>query len=253
MEIFFSEYLKNYSTYTFGYAVYALQEHSDTLSELYAKGFLPYAGESEFMSSKALREIYYLTRSLRVNLADFVVSSENRRIAKKADPFEVEFRVDEKSLYVNDEHFNNFCKEYAAERFKGGHMNEDRWSYLLKRNCGTHIFSFLVEGKVIGYVLAGIDEKSVHYWFSFFDTGYLDKFPIGKFIMTRVIQWAKEQNKEHVYLGTCYGPHSLYKARDFKGAQFFDGEKWNSNVATLKTWCKSEDEPMDSDRYKNGL
>jgi arginine-tRNA-protein transferase len=253
MKVFYSEYLKNYSTYTFGYAVYAICEPEDKLSDFYIKGFLPYAGESEYSSDRETREIYYLTRGLRINLANFVVSSEIRRIARKAEPFQVNFELFDKSHFLHDSHFNKFCTQYAAERFKGGHMNEKRWSYLLKRNCGTHIFSFQIERQIVGYVLAGIDEKSVHYWFSFFDTNYLEHFPIGKYMMASIIQWAQENEKTHVYLGTCYGPHSLYKARDFKGAEFFDGSGWNPDIAVLKTWCKSEDAEMLSDRYKNSF
>ena len=250
MKVFFSEYQKNYETYTFGYAVYAIQEKEDQLSSVYSSGFLPYAGPSEYLSDKPRQEIYYLARSLRVNLSNFNVSSENRRIAKKAEPFQIKFSIDDKESVMDNEHFSSFCKQYAAERFKGGDMNEARWNYILQRKCGTHVFTFSIENNIIGYVLAGIDDEMLHYYYSFFDTNYMDKFPIGKYMMATVIEWAKNQNKMHVYLGTCYGPHSLYKARDFKGTEFFDGEKWNTEIARLKTWCKSEDEELESDRYK---
>ncbi len=250
MKIFYSEYKKNYESYTFGYAIYALQEESDSLAELYSQGFLPYAGESEYDGSKPDQEIHYLARSLRVKLDKFSMSSENRRIDKKAAPFEVQIDVLPKNEFVDDTGLHDFCKQYAAQRFKGGHMNDERWNYVFKRKCGTHIFRFQLAGQILGYVLAGIDENIVHYWFSFFDLTHMDKFPVGKYLMASVIQWARDNNKSYVYLGTCYGPQALYKARDFKGAEFFDGENWNENIATLKSWCKSEEESIDRDRYK---
>lgn len=251
MKIFYSEYLKNYSSYTFSYAVYALFEKNDSLTDLYNAGFLPYAGKSEYESNKTQKEIYYLCRSLRVNINKYSLNSENRRIEKKAEPFNIKMKILPKSEYLGDSHFNDFCQRYADERFKGGHMNKQRWNYVLNRNCGTHVFSFHSADQVLGYVLAGIDESSVHYWFSFFDTNYLNQFPIGKYLMLSVINWAEEKSKNYVYLGTCYGTNSLYKARDFKGTEFFDGARWNDDISILKSWCKQEDEDMESDRYKS--
>ena len=254
MKIFFSEFIKNYSTYTFGYAAYAIKEGGDRLTDIYNQGFLPYAGPSEYENSdEPIKEIYYLTRSLRVDLNKFIVSSENRRIVKKAAPFNILMTIASKEDMMQSDHFTLFCQQYAAERFKGGHMNDERWTYLLKRNCGSHVFSFSIENKIVGYVLACIDDEILHYWFSFFDTNYMDQFPIGKYMMAAVIEWAQTNNKKHVYLGTCYGAHSLYKARDFKGAEFFAGDGWNSDISILKTWCKSEDEEVDRDRYKRSV
>ena len=71
--------------------------------------------------------------------------------------------------------------------------------------------------------------------------------------MMKTIEWAKQLQKKYVYLGTCYGTHSLYKARDFKGTEFFDGHGWNNDISLLKTWCKSEANEMDRDRYKKDL
>ena len=76
--------------------------------------------------------------------------------------------------------------------------------------------------------------------------------------MWRSLHWAKEEKLNHVYLGTCYGKSALYKARDFKGLEFFDGMQWNSNVKLLKSLCKSDEEIKNKDRFKemegkNGL
>ena len=64
--------------------------------------------------------------------------------------------------------------------------------------------------------------------------------PIGKFMMEHIIHLAKKKNKEFVYLGTCYGEESLYKVRDFKGIEFFDGNSWENDIEKLKLLCKSD-------------
>lgn len=250
VQIFYSEFNRNYSNYTFSYAVYAVIDEGDTLTQAYEKGFLPYSGVHEYSRPGQIREIFYLARSLRVDLTQFEMRSENKRVLRSASDLNIEMELLAKQEVVDDSAFQEFCSDYARERFSSGELPEARWNYILKRSCGTHIFRFSIDGKPIGYVLAGMDARSVHYWFSFFDTSYFDKFPIGKYLMTSVIKWAKEQGKAHIYLGTCYGRKSLYKARDFKGAEFFEGSSWKADRALLKSWCNSDDQPMDLDRYK---
>ena len=46
------------------------------------------------------------------------------------------------------------------------------------------------------------------------------------------------QNKKYIYLGTCYGEDSLYKVRDFKGIEYFDGNEWIDDIEKLKSLCK---------------
>ena len=51
---------------------------------------------------------------------------------------------------------------------------------------------------------------------------------------------AKNQKINFVYLGTCYGKKALYKVRDFKGIEFYDGNGWNNDVKILKKLCKED-------------
>ena len=75
MKIFFSEYLNDYSTYTFSYAVYCLKESNEETSLIYQQGFLPFTAKLTFAE-----DIFYLARSVRINLADFSDTSENKRV-----------------------------------------------------------------------------------------------------------------------------------------------------------------------------
>ena len=65
--------------------------------------------------------------------------------------------------------------------------------------------------------------------------------------MWRTIRWAKENNLDYVYLGTCYKKKALYKVRDHKGIEFFDGVRWNDNNELLKYFCKLDEEKELSD------
>ena len=61
---------------------------------------------------------------------------------------------------------------------------------------------------------------------------------IGKKLMCFAEELAKKNNKKYIYLGTCYGRDSLYKVRDFKGIEYFDGNKWIDDIEKLKSICK---------------
>ena len=246
MKIFFSENQPDYSSYTFNYAIYCVKEQQQELPAIYEKGFLPYSGNTAIE-----RDIFYLARSLRVELDNFSDSSENRRVNRKVAPLNIAIKVTPKSsIDLTDPTFLDFCMSYAADRFSGNAMTSERLSYVLSRETGSHILTFQSEKQIYGYVLAAIEGSMLHYWFAFFDQQYLKSHALGKWMMWRTIAWAKEQGLAHVYLGTCYGKHSLYKVRVDKGLTFFDGTRWNADMTQLKHLCKTDYEGIDRDRFK---
>ncbi len=246
MRIFFSEFNSNYTTYTFGYAVYAITESELEIEEAYQQGFLPYSSD---LSIK--EEIFYLCRSVRIALARFVDSSENRRVDRKFDDLKVEINLLNKSDLVDNKEFVDFCLSYAEERFVGGTMSRERLNYVLARQNGNAFLEFKVDGRILAYVLIGINGKSLHYWYSFFDYTLLGELPVGKWVMWKTIRWAMEKELSYVYLGTCYKEKALYKVRDFKGVEFFVGEReWSSDVNLLKKLCKEDGLERSSDHYK---
>jgi leucyl-tRNA---protein transferase len=246
MKVFFSENNPDYSTYTFNYAIYALKESQEELDDIYEKGFLPYTGNISLE-----KEIFYLARSLRVNLADFENTSENRRVIRLVEPLEIQLSVIKKTDFdLNDPGFKAFCGNYIAERIGDDNMSLERWDYILKQSTGTHFFKFYNDQQVFGYVLAAITSKAVQYWFAFFDTAFMRSHSLGKYMMWAVIDWAKQNQKTYVYLGTAYKPAALYKIRDHKGLSYFDGNGWNTDVKHLKTLCETDLEPKTTDTFK---
>jgi leucyl-tRNA---protein transferase len=234
MKTFLSENTPDYSTYTFNYTMYAVKENQAELDEIYERGFLPYTGNTAIE-----REIFYLARSLRVNIANFDSTSENRRVCRLVEPLDIKLDVIAKSLFdLNDSVFKAFCGNYIAERIGDDNMSLERWDYILKQETGTHIFKFYNENKVFGYVLAAITPKAVQYWFAFFDTEYMRTHSLGKYMMWAAIDWAKQNQKQYVYLGTAYKPAALYKIRDHKGLEYFDGNGWNQDIKQLKHGVK---------------
>jgi leucyl-tRNA---protein transferase len=246
MKIFFSENRVDYSTYTFDYAIYCLKQSQAELPEIYEKGFLPYTANLTIEG-----DIFYLARSLRVELERFDDTSENRRVNRLVEPLGIALEVIRKENFdLNSTEFQSLCQEYITQRIGDDNMSLERWQYILSRETGTHIFRFSIENKLIGFVFAVMEADMLHYWFAFFDTEYMRTHSLGKWIMWRVIKWAKENDLKYVYLGTAYKSSALYKIRDHKGLAFFDGSGWNNDIERLKTLCKNDLEPKIADEFK---
>lgn len=246
MKIFYSENNVDYTSYTFNYAIYCVKENDDELNDIYTKGFLPYTGNTQIEG-----DIFYLARSLRVNSENFDDTSENRRVNRIIEELNIELTVHKKADFnLETPEFKIFCESYINERIGEDHMSIERWNFILSKSTGTHLFEFKSGDKILGYVLALITDEIVHYWFAFFDTEYMRSHSLGKWMMWRVIKWAKENNKKYTYLGTAYKPAALYKIRDHKGLEYWDGSNWNTDIKQLKDWCQNDLEPKDSDRFK---
>lgn len=259
MRFFFSEFANIYETYTFAYAAYAIAESPDELSEIYRRGFLPYSGDST-----ETQEMYYLARSVRVNLETFAETSENRRVGRKIEPFAPRVVVHAKADFdLENEHFRNLCLSCSEERFRGGGLSEARFDYILRRDTLTHIAAFhldQVQNLPVGYVFCAlVDDTMLHYWFAFYDTQHA-QLNLGKWMMATMLRVAKDNGLRYAYLGTAYGAKSLYKTADFKGIEWFNGDadSWSGDAKALADLCRQDDarsaqnadELPKSDRYK---
>ncbi len=246
MKIIYSELNPIYSSYTFPYAVYAIPDSLEEIPTIYQKGFLPYSADP---SSDKI--VFYLARSVRVQLTDFADSSENRRVDRKID-LEIEHRMLPAADFdIQNTDFRTLCLEYIAERFPTGAMPVERFDYLLRHPLCTHFLDFRSKnGKRIGTVLCSVHDAMMHYWFAFFDPHLLREIPLGKWLMWRTIHIAGSLQLKYIYLGTCYGTKSLYKARDFKGIRFFEGSTWSPDLKELKKRCKEDENTSYIDRYK---
>jgi len=240
MKIIFSEASPDYASYTFPYAVYAVQENPGETNMIYEKGFLPYS-DHRILGNR--RGVYYLTRSLRIRLKDFSLTSENRRIRRKMSDEQPALEIKDKETFRNDKAFWNFCRNYAAERI-GDKMPPERLEYIFEHPYFNKIAVFSGAGGPVGYVWLVETDKIMHYWFAFFDTSLMHN-GIGKWMMEQMISYAKENGKEFMYLGTCYGTKPMYKMRDFRAVEFFDGNRWNTDINLLKTKCKATGKTTD--------
>lgn len=232
MKAFSSELGHNYGTYTFGYAQYAKIHKQDSLPEVYEKGYLPYSGSPD------AKDIFYMSRSSRVELGSFVMSSENRRVAKKFDGQFEKKRV-AFGQFTLDEAFLKFCLGYFSSQH-GRVMPRERLQFILGCGLITHINVYSAHGRVAAYVLEIERGEMCHYWFSFYAPEYA-KQSFGIWLMLDCLRAAAERGMEYYYLGTVYGKKALYKT-NFKPLEWWSGEEWVDDVSLLRSRSKADDE-----------
>lgn len=244
MRTFRSEFAHNYQVYAFGYTVYARRSSGETRAKLLEKGFLPYTGDIPIQD-----HAYYLARSLRVPATSLEVNSENRRVLRKFEPYDLKWQFQPKEQYDWSESDLMFCDQYARDRFSKD-FSEKRLNRILDHDHCTHICRITHHDQTAGLILLSMEEEAWHYWFAFFSLEILTDVPLGKWAMTSFLIKAHENNIPFVYLGTCYGKDALYKVRDFNDISYFDGNQWVDDKTRLKKLCKNEEETNAMDLVK---
>lgn len=230
MKLFFSEFKADYQKYHFPYQVWLLKEEGDEENKIYENGFLPI---------RSLQGVYYLSRSLRIDLAQFEFSSENRRILKKTENFTAE--VVPLNQFNYDSEVQKLCRDYAEQR-----LGKDSFPVPAIRSVFTgqvynQVFIFKDQNqKPVGYAVCFTNDQLLQYAHAFYDLKYLNE-SLGARMMLEAVSWAKDKGCEFAYLGTCYGESALYKT-EFSGVEFFNGFGWSRNLEELKALIKRESE-----------
>jgi arginyl-tRNA--protein-N-Asp/Glu arginylyltransferase len=224
VKLLFSEQNSDYENYQFPYAIWAIPEPDETPAEIFNAGFLP--------SSRNL-DRFYLCRQVRVNLAKFKPSSENRRILRKGAGIEVKLVSREKFDYTPER--RQFFKTYADIKFGKDTMTFERLDALFAAPIISHllVFTDAATGKEVGVATLYLEGKSLaFYYYAFYDLNYYAR-NLGMFMMTSAVALFAERAGRQLYLGTCYSDNALYKTQ-FAGAEFFNGFRWSDDLDELK-------------------
>src|SRR5882724_3425063 len=234
MKLLFSEQNSDYENYQFPYAVWAFPETGETPADIFNAGFLP--------SSRNL-DRFYLCRQVRVSLAKFKPSSENRRILRKGAGIDMKLVPRDKFDYTPER--RQFFKTYADIKFGKDVMTYERLDALFASPIISHllVFTDLETEKEIGVATLYLEAKSLaFYYYAFYDLNYYAR-NLGMFMMTSAVARCAELGLRFLYLGTCYSRNALYKTQ-FAGAEFFNGFRWSDNLDELKYLLRREAEPQ---------
>ncbi|MEI7463207.1 MAG: hypothetical protein WCK03_02300 [Candidatus Taylorbacteria bacterium] len=195
---------------------------SDYISEMYNSGYV---------MTRIGRGIMQQTRSFRIDLGKFDLSSENRRILNKTDGL----TIIEKRLPLLDYNYSigKLAKDFYDTKFEHGIMSAQKIKEILT-NPEKSNFNLLLEYSniTIGYAICYSNTTILHYSYPFYD---LSKSPkdMGLGMMLRAIQYAKDSGKKYIYLGSLQRSNDTYKLQ-FDGVEWFDGNNWSTDLDTLK-------------------
>jgi len=223
MKLLFSETTPDYGHYVFPYVVWGFPEPGETPADAYAAGFLP---------GTPAMERYYLCRQVRVPLAEWKPTSENRRVLRKSEGLRCEL-VPRAAFACTGERRERWLA-YAAEKWGEDILSPERLDRMMAGAVITHLLHFTdAAGADVGTALCFLEAPRVaHYYYAFYQLAPETKH-IGMAMMTRAVEFFAAAGFTHVYLGTCYSEAALYKTQ-FEPLEFFNGFRWSRNVAELK-------------------
>ncbi|MHB8442804.1 MAG: hypothetical protein ACYDAS_00325 [Patescibacteria group bacterium] len=202
---------------------------TDNIDNLYNEGFV-------FVRKG--KGVMQQIRSLRLDLKDFKLTSENRRILKKTENISIEKEKLPYNKYNYNIHRMGFI--YYKARFGDKIMTANKIKEMFTNMSKSNMNSvFVYKDKNLnkmefaqGYALSYINKYMIHYSYPFYDLSYFN-LNMGICMMLKAIIFAKEHNLDYVYLGSVYKKESIYKLQ-FKGLSWFDGEIWNKDIRALK-------------------
>ncbi|MBP6859044.1 MAG: hypothetical protein KBC69_00255 [Candidatus Magasanikbacteria bacterium] len=179
------------------------------------------------------RGILNQTRSLRINLETFQLSSENKRILKKTEnlictdspiPYEqYTWNIHKMGKEFYEQKFGE--KTFGAQKIKELITNSEKSNF-------NKLFTYSLNAEIVGYCISLETKNIIHYCYPFYDLN-IDYPNLGMGMMLQAIVRAKKENKKYIYLGSAQRPTDTYKLQ-FNGLEWFDGKAWQANTNELK-------------------
>lgn len=173
------------------------------------------------------------TRSLRIDLSKFELSSENKRILKKTEELNLSISIIPYATYTWEIH--KLGKDFYEQKFGKGTFSAQKIKELItdkEKSNFNRLFVYSLNSVDAGYCIALETKNIIHYCYPFYNLE-LNYPNMGLGMMTKAIGWAKENNKRYIYLGSFSRPTDTYKLQ-FSGLDWFNGKNWNNDLDELK-------------------
>lgn len=177
--------------------------------------------DNGYVFTRLGKGIIHQVTSVRVYLADFELTSENRRILRKNESLKLYFNhlpLEEYSWKIG-----KMAKDFYDAKGGEGTMSVNKLKEMFtdrgKSNMNS-AFKYNIDDTVIGYCLCHETGKMIHYSYPFYNLK-LNNPSLGMAMMLKAILWAEENNKKYIYLGS----YNKYKLQ-FKGVEVFKNSGW---------------------------
>jgi len=188
--------------------------------------------ERGFVFTRIGRGAMTQTRSVRINLGEFELSSENRRVLRKNENLTIKIIRLPHPQYdwrIHKLGYDFYTKKFGEKTFSANKIKELLTSEKSNFNL---LLEYGFNDSPVGYAICFENKEWLHYAYPFYD---LDKtIPnLGIGMMTKAAVWAKANNKKFICLGSAQNPAAIYKTQ-FNGFEWFDGKIWKNDIAELK-------------------
>jgi arginyl-tRNA--protein-N-Asp/Glu arginylyltransferase len=183
--------------------------------------------------------VMHQTRSVRINLNEFELSSENRRILKKTDGLcLIDYTL---PLKEYDYKIGKLAKDFYDTKFEPGIMSAQKVKEMItdvsKSNFNRLLaFEPIEADRQLGNVICYANDSMLHYSYPFYDLNSSAK-DMGLGMMIRAIDHAKKSGMKYFYLGSLQRPGDVYKLQ-FKGLEWFGGNEWTADIEAAKELLK---------------
>jgi len=204
--------------------------YDSEISKLYDQGFV---------FTRIAKGIMHQTRSLRIDLAKFSLTSENRRILRKTEGLVLSSESPTKLPLENYSwEIGKMAKDFYAEKFGDGVFSAQKIKELLTDHNKSNFNILFRFNNPDGFAICYMNNSILHYSYPFYDLKASMK-DIGMGMMIRTINKAKELGLKYIYLGSLQRPTDTYKLQ-FEGLEWFDGEngKWENDLEKAKAILK---------------
>ena len=192
-------------------------ETAETINRMYDNGFV---------FTRIDKGIMHQTRSVRIDISKFELSSENRRILRKGENIVLDKLSIPYSLYKWE--IGKMAKDFYDKKASGAFTANRIKELITTADNFNYLFSF----SGLGYAICYENTSILHYCYPFYD---LEKSPkdMGLIMMTKVLEEAKTLGLKYVYLGSLQRPSDTYKLQ-FSGIEWFDGKIWQNDLEIVK-------------------
>lgn len=206
--------------------------NDNNINSLYNKGYV---------FTRLGKGIMNQTRSLRIDLSKFELSSENKRILRKTE----QLRVTSYELPFTQYNWSvgKIAKDFYETKFGAGIFTANKIKELLtnsKKSNFNKLLVYKIDDDTAGYAICYETNEILHYSYPFYNLkpeSYKLIPNLGMSMMLKAILSAKKNKKKYIYLGSAQHQNDVYKLQ-FVGLEWFDGKIWNNNLEELKNILK---------------
>ncbi|HOY56202.1 MAG TPA: GNAT family N-acetyltransferase [bacterium] len=198
-------------------------ENSDTknIIEKYNAGFV---------LTRIKNEMHQI-KSLRLDLKQFSLSSENRRILRKSEDLQIKVLELPFDMKKYDWHIHAVGSEFYRTRFGAHIFSANKIKELITDPLRSNFNRLVVlqdkkNNHSIGWCIGFEAADLFHYSYPFYDLEYFQQ-GTGMTMLLKTALWARDKNISQFYLGSIWDEKAKYKLQ-LQPAYFFDGESWQT-------------------------